>query len=254
MGQSRRSAPSARRWAAAALAAAFSIGFAGAARAQDKQDKWETTGGSDSEEAPATRPAPSSRPAPAQPPGAPNPGYGYPPGGYAGYPPPGYPPPGYYPGYPYPPPGSQPPAREREVRYEEGDPVPPGYVVRERPRRGLIISGSIVLGIPYVLGLVSASADNFSNESGWLAVPAIGPWITLASRRGCDSYRYSEDDASCRAVRTVLVLDGIMQATGAILFVAGVSSTKKVLVRQEAWAIAPGHVGSGYGLVTQGRF
>jgi hypothetical protein len=249
-------APDARRWMTAALAAAFSIGFAEVARAQDK-DKWETTDAPASEEAPRKRPAPAPQ---AQPAPAPYPGYGYPPGGYTGYPPPGYPPPGYpYPGYQYPPPGAAPPQRERELRYEEGDPVPPGYVVRERVRRGPIIAGSIVLGVPYVLGLITASATDFSNQSGWLTVPAVGPWITLASRRSCDSYANrsfdgSVDEDSCRAVRTVLVLDGIMQVTGAALFVWGVTSPKKVLVRQEAWSVTPARVGSGYGLVTQGTF
>src|SRR4029079_10831634 len=100
------------------------------------------------ESAPDTGDDPGARP-PSSPPGYPPPGYpppGYPP---PGYPPPGYPPPGYPPpGYGYPPPGYYGEPSERRA-WREGDPIPPGYHVEERPRSGLIVAGSIMIGVPY---------------------------------------------------------------------------------------------------------
>jgi hypothetical protein len=228
------------------------------AQEDDEPGTWEET----REEPPAPRPAPARpAPAPAAPPAQPPPqGYpGYPPP-YPGYPPPGYPPPGYAPGYYpyyYPPPNAAPPPRER--RYVEGQRIPPGYTVEERVRRGPIIAGSIVFGVPYMLGLLAASADDFPNQSGWLAVPVVGPWVTLVSREDtCDVPTYDGDDYSydCTdGVQTLLVLDALMQTTGAVLFVWGVSSTKKVLVRDDAaWSLTPARVGSGYGFVTRAQF
>lgn len=232
------------------------------AQTDDAAESWED---SREEAPPESRPAPPRRaPAPAPPQGQPPPqGYppypGYPPPGYppAGYPPAGYPP-GYYPYY-YPPPNAAPPPRERP--YVEGRRVPPGYTVEERVRRGPIIAGSIVFGVPYMLGLLTASADDFPNHSGWLAVPVVGPWVTLVSREEtCDAGFDYEDEVEyeCRGtdpVQTLLVLDALMQTTGAVLFVWGVSSSKKVLVRDDvAWSLTPARVGSGYGFVSRAEF
>jgi hypothetical protein len=220
-------------------------------------------------EAPAegqSQPEPRRAPQPA--PGTPGQAYpqGYPPQGYPpqGYPPQGYPPPGYppppgyypypYPGY-YPPPGAPPPPRERS--YREGDPVPRGYRIEERTRRGPLIAGPIVFGVPYFIGLLASSAADYKNDSGWLVVPVIGPWATLAARRGCDSYDsdYPYDtEAECRSVRTLLIIDGVMQVTGAALFIWGLTSPKKVLVREDAWLPMPARIGSGYGLVSSAHF
>lgn len=235
------------------------------AQADDAADSWEDSPPEQQEPGPAPkRPAPAPpQTAPRHPP--PPAGYpGYPPAGYPppGYPPPGYPPPGYPPGYYpyyYPPPNVPPPPRER--RYVEGQRIPPGYTVEERVRRGPIIAGSIVFGVPYVLGLLAASADDFPNQSGWLVVPVAGPWVTLVSRDDtCHDDFGGDDDVSYHydctdGVDTLLVLDGLMQATGAALFIWGVSSSKKVLVRDDvAWRLTPARVGSGYGFVTHAEF
>src|SRR5688572_15787699 len=121
--------------------------------------------------APPAQPPPASEAQPPPPPpppgyGQPPPGYGQPPPGYGqpppGYPPPGYgPPPGYPPGY-YPPPGYGPPAEyppvgPKRMNYEEGQPIPPGYRVETRARRGLIIAGAVTFGVTYLLSAFAAS-------------------------------------------------------------------------------------------------
>ena len=171
--------------------------------------------------------APVQPAAPAQPPPYP---YQYPP------PPPGYayqyppPPPGYaYPAYAY---QRRPPAT---VPYTGGS-IPQGYHLEERPRNGLIISGALVTGIPWAIGLAGVSSANFPNSSGWLVVPALGPWLTLAARHdsGCTYNNSSDvcfDDGLNALARTALVFDGLVQTAGAVLFIIGVSSKKQVLAR-----------------------
>src|SRR5687768_3783361 len=47
--------------------------------------------------------------------------------------------------------------------YREGMPLPPGYHLEERPRRGLVIAGWLAAGIPYGLGLSFAASSDFGN-------------------------------------------------------------------------------------------
>jgi hypothetical protein len=205
---------------------------------------------------PAAPAAPLTAPPPA-PPGAAPPAYGYP-----AYPAPvAYPPPP--PGYAYAYPTA--PRAPESVAYD-GGPVPAGYHVEERPRRGMLVAGPIILGVPYVLGLTVASSENFPNSTGWLAVPALGPWITLAARHrsnscsddfngGCSDG--SLDDSLDSTTRTFLILDGLTQATGAILFIYGLASPKKVIARDFVGSLnfAPAKIGrDGYGGVVMGLF
>jgi hypothetical protein len=200
----------------------------------------------------------------APPPGYPPPqGYppqGYPPPGY-GYPPPGYgyPPPGAYPAYP---PGYYPPAQEPprfdSTKWKEGDRVPQGYHVEERVRRGMVIAGAITLGVPYVIGLSFASAADFENSSGWLAVPALGPWLMMAFREDqCDeNEEYYSDCISDGVLRVYLTIDGLAQTAGAILLLVGIVDKKPRLVADDSAKIVvtPTRIGSGYGLGIKGTF
>ncbi|HEY5377835.1 MAG TPA: hypothetical protein VIK01_29340, partial [Polyangiaceae bacterium] len=106
--------------------------------------------------APPAAAAPQAAPQLAAPPPAP-PGAAPAPQYPGGYPPP---PPGYaYPAY-----GAYPqPLRMPDSVPYAGGPVPAGYHIEERPRRGLVIAGTIVLAVPYGLGLAVAGGQNFPN-------------------------------------------------------------------------------------------
>lgn len=215
----------------------------------------------------AARPPTAPRAAP-QPPPYPYPypppyPYGYPPpGAYPppyGYPPPGYPPP--YPGYPPPYAGYPPRAASRGPKilpYREGSEPPAGYHLEERTRRGPIIAGSITLGTLYLLSTLVASAADYDNASGWLLVPALGPWLTLAQRDDCSPTigAYQSECAGDRTAKTLLVIDGLGQSAGAALLVWGMSSKKMVYVRDDVSVLlTPSAVGSnGYGLAARGTF
>ena len=127
----------------------------------------------------------------------------------------------------------------------------------------MIIGGALTLGVPWMLGVTIASTDNFSNQSGWLVIPTLGPWITLATRNKetCSYYNSSSGTSSnCyedNSMRTVLILDGLTQAAGTIMLIAGLSSSKKVIVRDFVSNLhfTPAPIGKlGYGGVLSGQF
>ena len=143
-----------------------------------------------------------------------------------------------------------------------GGPVPAGYHVEERARKGLIIGGGLTLGIPWALGIAFASGSDFSNQSGWLIVPVLGPWINIAARKSdtyCTGYGTNSTciDQVDNSYRTLLVLDGLTQAAGAVMLIYGLASPKKVITRDFVGNLhfTPAPMGRlGYGGVLTGQF
>ncbi len=146
-----------------------------------------------------------------------------------------------------------------------GGPVPAGYHVEDKPRRGLVIAGTIVLAVPYGIGLAGAGGSNFPNSSGWLILPALGPWLTLASRHNtqtCTSDGFSSGSICSNSgtddvTRTFLILDGLMQVGGTVMLVVGLAAPTKVIARDFVGSLhfAPSTIGrDGYGGFVTGRF
>ncbi len=179
----------------------------------------------------------------------PQPGYpqqpqpGYPQQPQQGYPPPA---PSYQPGY-----GQPYYARPRTlVRYEY------------RPRYGLITGGALMLGIPWLIsaasglsleGNCSSAIDSFGNFTtlcnthAWpLIIPVVGPFIETA-------YLYG-DSSSVNAVRAFLVIDGLIQAGGLAMILAGALSRRRVPVYAQKLQFTPYTAGGGAGVVALGRF
>jgi hypothetical protein len=161
------------------------------------------------------------------------------------------------------PPATAPPApTPQPSQWHFGDPVPAGYHVEDQPRSGLVIAGALVMGIPYFFSAVTALAANENNETGWLLLPVAGPWITMGRRSyGCNPDQTNQTTAQgLQCVADVfavmgLVFDGVMQAAGGALLLAGELATKPGLVRNEdALRIVPMHVGSGAGAGVVGTF
>jgi hypothetical protein len=132
------------------------------------------------------------------------------------------------------------------MRYREGYPIPAGYVVEEGPNRALVWGGALAVGIPYLIGLSAALVSDFSDHSGWLAIPIAGPWLMRGARN-------SGNDAT----HTLLGVDGLAQGVGVILVGVGFALTKKELVwtgLEEAW-VAPKDFGrGGYGFAAGAKF
>jgi hypothetical protein len=144
--------------------------------------------------------------------------------------------------------------------------VPPGYRLEEKPRTGLIVAGSIVIGVPYVIGLSAVSTRDSNNGANWLVVPVLGPWIALGARRtACTPSNTNTTTTTTTADNGVacvgdvfatmgLIFDGLVQATGATLLIVGLAVPKKVLVRQDMAHVFVTRVGSGYGVAAEGTF
>jgi hypothetical protein len=154
-------------------------------------------------------------PAPALPPGA-YPGM-YPPGMYA----PGLYAPGMYP------PGIYPDDPRLARRWKSGDPPPPGFHVEQRPIQGLVIGGSITLGVAWVVG----SAIGFSqagNGGAYAVIPVVGPFVAAGVYQPppCQSFLCFGPGF----YKAFLITFGLIQSTGAVLLVSGLAAHHDTLV------------------------
>jgi hypothetical protein len=167
------------------------------------------------------------------------------------------PPPGYQlvPVQQQPPPPQQ--QRPPELAYTEGQAVPPGYRIVERSRKGLIIAGLVTTGVAWSFSVTAAVSADYEDNSGFLLLPVLGPWLMLATG-GADDPPCSNDGdvefcSSNAGLRGVLVLDGLVQTAGAVMFVLGVANPVKRLVREDvSLHVVPmkvGRDGSGLGVV-----
>lgn len=145
--------------------------------------------------------------------------------------------------------------------WQPGGPIPPGYHIEDRPRTGLVVAGAIVAGIPYALSVMAATAANENNETGWLYVPVVGPWLTMGQRNySCNDNGNQSTSQSLQCVGDIfavmgLIADGVMQATGATLLLVGVAAGKPTLVpNDQSLHVTPMHVGTGYGAGVTGTF
>ena len=157
------------------------------------------------------------------------------------------------------------------MRYVEGKPIPPGYHIETRVRRGLVVSGPIIFGVPYLLSMSVAASSKYEPDR-WLYAPVFGPFINLASRSDeCNPNTSSSTSGTitCTAdssTRFFLMLDGLMQTAGATMLILGLALPQTLLVRDDApytgknpshvaWTISPYAMGrSGYGLGVTGIF
>lgn len=192
------------RLAALAFATALSFGSA-AARAQQPSPP------------PPPLPSPTGAAAPAdQPPPPPPP---LPPSGAYPMPP--------TPGEAYGPRGVPPTTAPLEIdEWQDGEPIPPGYHRAQRLRKGLIIAGAVTFGTLYVISTFGAAVAHDANEDGSagnanaLYIPAVGPFIQIASTTTATGNYFN-------------VLDGIGQTAGLVMLIVGLTSPRTVLVRND---------------------
>lgn len=154
--------------------------------------------------------------------------------------------------------------------YRPGDPVPAGYRVDYDANTGLIVGGLVTTLVGYGAALAVGQGSDFKNGTGWLAVPLIGPWAALAGRQNpCAGLDVSNpdiedlEDAECieealdeAQLMAFMTIDGLVQATGAVLFVIGLATGEDRLVRQDiaGFRLMPRVGRSGFGLSASTRF
>ncbi|HEX3853078.1 MAG TPA: hypothetical protein VHW01_19080, partial [Polyangiaceae bacterium] len=155
--------------------------------------------------------------------------------------------------------------------YRAGLPIPAGYRIEHHSANGLIGGGLALFGVSYIAALAVGAGDGFGDGTGWTVVPVIGPWAAIGAR----SYHCSNDtlqvtsavsaankcvNGAFNQVQTIAILsaDAVIQATGAVLFFAGLASGQDELVRSDletGLRVTPRAVGStGFGVGFDGRF
>lgn len=146
-----------------------------------------------------------------------------------------------------------PPGYPLVLPYRPGVPVPRGYHVETRPATGLLVTGGVTLAVSYLGALGIGLHHDFDNGTGWTALPVVGPWAAIGAREfDCqvsgsdldiddlddfDTEGTAREAERCiRLARTeaisiaLLAVDGMIQATGAIVLIAGLASGRDELV------------------------
>jgi hypothetical protein len=147
------------------------------------------------------------------------------------------------------------PVREKPSRrfeYHEGMDVPEGYHLEETPRWGLVAGGTSVLATFWAVSAISAvmldreAADegdpNFDDMYWPMFIPVAGPFVTIGTA----------DSSGTGAA--ILALDGVVQAAGLGMFIAGFAAPKVEIVEDYHLTVAPSAPGSQGGMSISGSF
>ena len=127
-------------------------------------------------------------------------------------------------------------------------PVPMGYTMVHRPRKGMLIGGSVTFGVSYGISVLSAAIgediSSGENEAAALWIPVAGPFLQMANTNSA-------------TLRVFLVGLGAAQTTGAILLYYGLTTKKRVLVRNDivgSMMFTPTAGDGTAGMMLSGRF
>jgi hypothetical protein len=143
-------------------------------------------------------------------------------------------------------------AREEDAAepagYDASGPMAARYEPQVHPRWGLVITGGVLFSAGYTFAVVGALDAKLNGKGGFLFIPVLGPWLTLAAGGAKDGSSRTDP-----GVRFTLGLDGVVQAAGAIMLTAGIVFPRR---RQEPTEmslrllpVALGNGGYGAGLL-----
>ena len=166
-----------------------------------------------------------------------------------------YPPPPY-PGHPYPPP-PDPPQPYNPPAAQGYSPAPQGtlrYV--NRRQTGLIVGGAVTLGGAWLVSvgiatLAASQTTGYStsldfSETWPLLLPIVGPWIQM---------KFTGSGPYTDITNTFLVLDGVVQAGGLAMLIAGVATHQRVAIyAKNGIQLTPLLLSGSSGMLVSGRF
>jgi hypothetical protein len=125
----------------------------------------------------------------------------------------------------------------------------------------LVVGGSVVLGVAYVASLLAAASDT-ETGGGWLVVPVVGPFVALSKQEVVCSVALEQQSVTTCSEKIIsaarramlLLVDGLVQATGASLLTIGLTNTTSELVRKAPVQVTPQVGAGGYGVSLSGSF
>ncbi len=127
-------------------------------------------------------------------------------------------------------------------------PIPLGYTMVHRKRKGLLIGGGVSFGVSYGISVLSAAigedVSSGSNEAASMWIPVAGPFLQMTQT----------DSATLRVFLFGL---GAAQTAGAIMLYYGLTTKKRVLVRNDivgSMTITPTVSDGTTGMMLSGRF
>jgi hypothetical protein len=108
------------------------------------------------------------------------------------------------------------------MNYREGQPIPSGYHLEQRKRKGIFIAGATTLGLAHLASILPATVLVIAGVGGGAALffPVAGPFVTLASINGLNTLS-----------TTLFVADGLIQTAGLGMMIAGLIMKKPILVK-----------------------
>lgn len=101
----------------------------------------------------------------------------------------------------------------------------PAYRREGHTRRGVVITGAVIGGIGFGFA-IAVAAEGSEGTSGWngvpfdlgaLALPVVGPWITLGTLKPNCGGRYGDEPGGCTRVHTQEVTTGVLPSAAGYL-------------------------------------
>lgn len=111
--------------------------------------------------------------------------------------------------------------------FAPGESIPTGGKVEVTRAWSAIGFGGALLGGAWIPSIIVAAMSSI-DANHWLYVPVVGPWAAYATRDACVP---SQDPRPClgdAGERIGLIIDGILQTTGAVLMIVGLPSSAEV--------------------------
>ncbi|MDI1432809.1 hypothetical protein [Polyangium sorediatum] len=132
------------------------------------------------------------------------------------------------------------PVLPRRIDYEEGDILLPGYELKTRATRSLVVAGLVTFAVPYGLSALIGGAyvfddgDRDAETYGPLLVPVFGPFISLGIENARTSEFPNPRSTSDDVYTFFMLLNGFTQMTGAAMLAAGLLVPDKYLERAQS--------------------
>jgi hypothetical protein len=140
------------------------------------------------------------------------------------------------------------PLQEKPGRldYRPGAPVPAGYHIESKVRLGPLVTGSILGGLGYALGVSTIASEGCSADF-WLWLPAAGPFVALAVAPEQPASGPCDDPEGVH--HGIRVMSGIGQGVGSFLIFVSVAARRQYLVADDASAARDAAVGRSWAVV-----
>ena len=111
--------------------------------------------------------------------------------------------------------------------FAPGESIPTGGKVEVTRAWSALGFGGALLGGAWIPSIIVAASSSI-DANHWLYVPVVGPWAAYATRDACVPAQDPRPCLNDAGERVALIVDGILQATGAALLIVGLPTSAEV--------------------------